>query len=460
MPQPIFQPSRFNLFFQRNGTRYLYNTLSGSFVSFPDALASSFERLEGLAIGEPIAPELLSGMPSGVVGRMREGGFIIPIDADELACLEFVNSVRRCARDELDITVALTEDCNMRCPYCFEHRSPSRLTQQVLSDLLDFIAARIDDGARKLNITWFGGEPLLEFRMLCEASRRIQGLCRSRGVEYIAGMVTNGVLLTPARAKRLAELSVSNAQITLDGTAKVHDRRRPLRNGRSSYAAIVRNIEAASRFIKIGIRCNTDRSNEADARAMIDDLASRGIAGRARIYFAMAHDAGKGGGRGCSEAARLSHYYTAEEFAPLEHALDEYAASKGFERSSLPQRRFNTCSADCMNSIIVEPDGGIQKCWELVGSDAERVGTLKDGLRLNKTLLPWLNFSPFKSEECRSCRVLPICMGWCPLRAMRKGSESHCHIIRYNICEKLISYHLSLVKVANQKEGCDADQAS
>ena len=58
-------------------------------------------------------------------------------------------------------------------------------------------------GAKKLHITWFGGEPLMNAEVIWNLTPRLRGLAESCGAEYSADIFTNGSLLTQETAQTL-----------------------------------------------------------------------------------------------------------------------------------------------------------------------------------------------------------------------------------------------------------------
>jgi MoaA/NifB/PqqE/SkfB family radical SAM enzyme len=95
--------------------------------------------------------------------------------------------------------------CNLSCTYCNEYDDHSKPIP------LDTIRKRIDKLAdlKTSIVTLSGGEPLLHPE-LDDVIRRM----RERGV--IAGMITNGYLLTADRIKRLNDAGLDHMQISID----------------------------------------------------------------------------------------------------------------------------------------------------------------------------------------------------------------------------------------------------
>ena len=95
--------------------------------------------------------------------------------------------------------------CNLACTYCNEYDDFSKpVPQETMFERLDQLA---DLGTPI--ITFSGGEPLLH----PDLDRLIEHV-RSRGI--IAGLITNGYLLTPQRVNQLNDAGLDHLQISID----------------------------------------------------------------------------------------------------------------------------------------------------------------------------------------------------------------------------------------------------
>lgn len=95
--------------------------------------------------------------------------------------------------------------CNLACTYCNEYDDFSKPIP------IETLTSRIDDLARLGTsiVTMSGGEPLLH-PQVDDVFRRI----RHHGM--IAGLITNGYLLTPDRIRQLNEAGLDHMQISID----------------------------------------------------------------------------------------------------------------------------------------------------------------------------------------------------------------------------------------------------
>lgn len=95
--------------------------------------------------------------------------------------------------------------CNLSCRYCNEYDNFSKpVPAEVMTERLDRLAA-----FGTTIITFSGGEPLLH----PELDRLISHV---RGHGIIAGLITNGYLLTPQRVKQLNDAGLDHMQISID----------------------------------------------------------------------------------------------------------------------------------------------------------------------------------------------------------------------------------------------------
>ena len=95
--------------------------------------------------------------------------------------------------------------CNLSCTYCNEYDDFSKpVAVETMTERLDQLA---DLGTTI--VTFSGGEPLLHPDL-----DRLIAHVRSRGM--IAGMITNGYLLTPQRVNQLNDAGLDHMQISID----------------------------------------------------------------------------------------------------------------------------------------------------------------------------------------------------------------------------------------------------
>jgi uncharacterized protein len=151
--------------------------------------------------------------------------------------------------------VDLDAPCNLRCTRCTRTSRGAAPDRRLASNVAERVIEQVEAvRAAHLTVAFYGGEPLLNLDLLLEHSTALQDYCAWRGLEYRAGVVTNGTLLDGHAARLLCAAGVSRALVTLEGPPALHDRRRPLADGRPSFDQILANVALARHWLSIMIR--------------------------------------------------------------------------------------------------------------------------------------------------------------------------------------------------------------
>lgn len=268
--------SRYNVWVDREGSHFVYNGISGSLLRVS---AADHERLSRF-LADPSAtdcsPQLLEQM---AVGRM-----LVPDDGDELALLELRYRLSRYDTGHFGLTLVTSLGCNFDCPYCFEAKHPSIMDEAVVAAILGVLDDRLPR-ISSFTVTWFGGEPLVGKVPLLALSDAFIDRCDAAGVAYAATITTNGYLLDERTCVELAERRVGHAQVCLDGPPEIHDRMRPLANGKGTFWRIVENLHHAVAHLDVSVRMNVDAANLPHAEELLRILAGEGLAGKLKVHL-------------------------------------------------------------------------------------------------------------------------------------------------------------------------------
>ncbi|MEV4807720.1 StsB family radical SAM/SPASM domain sactipeptide maturase [Nonomuraea sp. NPDC049421] len=126
---------------------------------------------------------------------------------------------------------AITDGCNLRCPYCYASSEKCLPGELDTAESLDLVSRIADFGAGLMVFT--GGEPMLRKDLF-----QIVEHANERGLR--CNIITNATMIrTPAQAARFAEL-FGNVTVSMDGaTAETHDRTR----GAGAFAKTYRALE-------------------------------------------------------------------------------------------------------------------------------------------------------------------------------------------------------------------------
>ena len=339
------------------------------------------------------------------------------------------------------VVLNVTNQCNLSCKYCYEfgedrvanpEGKPEFMSEETAQAAVDHLLAN-SPGRRSVHVTFFGGETLLNFKVVRSTIQYAQLRAREAGKYVDFSLTTNATLLTPAVIDFLAENRVG-ITISIDGPREMHDQFRVFTGGRGSYDIIVPKVRALLEKHKtrpIGARV-TLTSQVVDVlkiyRHLKNDLGFHEVGfapvttSPVRLYSI--------GGTGLDVV--LAQFQTlAREY--LEHALrDEH---HGFSNvtdtlSELHQgiSKSHPCGAG-LGLLGVGPSGDIAPCHRFVDSDRHRLGHISTGIDHAKQT-DFLDRGHINSKvDCHTCWARPVCSGGCYHEAhVRYGDTGHANL--------------------------------
>ncbi len=416
--------------FQRYDDEHLlaYNARSGAVALMTMENFDLYGRMLEKLAANPDVP--LSEEESKLLEQLKYGKYVCDQDFDELRALKFEHYLGRYGRSTLGLVIAPTMACNMACQYCYEENKAGRMSEETRDQLMEFVKGHLDQ-MRRMDVTWYGGEPLLAMDIMEDLSGRFFELAREHRIGYAAGIVTNGYLMTPEVTDRLEKMMVRNAQVTLDGPARMHDKKRPLKNGKGSFATIIKNLVYATPKIRIGIRVNIDQSFTVDTiKELLAELKSAGLHKKISISFGHLEPSTEV----CANIAESC--YETETFSKTEADFYRELLAEGFRIDKLPAPSSVTCMAQIVNAFVIDCNGYMYRCWNYVGNVEKSMGNVRDEVDFQHPyFLRLFEVNPFNEKTCRECNLLPICMGGCPAKRIDRNlaGEEICESWKYNL---------------------------
>jgi len=437
-----------------NENRYLlFNGITSALISLDEDLFRNAEQVLDAVENGRSEPE--DSQSQEVYRMLVDGRFIVPQHVDEVALLRVRYNISR-LNNPLSLTILPTLACNLACKYCYEREQNEFMEQDTIDAVCGFVKSRAEqDRIRDLHVSWYGGEPLLAVSTIRELSEKFLNLSRQFDFRYTSAITTNGTLLTKDIAEELLCNNVATIQVTVDGPKHIHDSRRPFKSsGRSSFDAVMRNLEHVVGRMRVSVRINTDEGNVGSAIDLVKTFADKGWLGRDTDFYPYMAQVGR-----LTEACAD----TGTEFCSVDGFFDQ---SMDFCKSCadcgvpvdthalyhFPVSMKYNCGAVGLNTIVINPSGAIHKCGLLVTEPEESLGNIRDPLDLtNPNLLKWLDFDPFEVDECRECDLMPVCLGGCPKRVLQgedPASSDSCRYIKRNI-DTILALHAAQDAVAS-----------
>ena len=429
------KPSAYNHFVEGNGVVYAVNLLVRSAMELtPEA----YEVYREAASGQLAADS--SDEVESLLFSLREHGFLVADEFDELAHVRYRTRQERFDRRQLGLVIAPTMGCNFNCHYCFENKIDSTLSRLNQARLVELVARELP-GRESLAVQWFGGEPLAALPVIETLSEAFIALTHRLGISYAATVITNGYLMSADVSRALAGHGVRVAQITLDGDRAQHDRVRFEKRKSGSFDTILDNIREASGHLQIKLRVHVAPYNRDSVFDLLDTLAKEGLQQHvAEIYFAPLFNY-RTEMKGVAYATDSNRFMSSRDFAGVQPALLRRADELGFRIPDMLDVSYGICTAVRDNTLVIDSEGALHKCYKDVGVESAAVGNVVTGLQNGPKLQKWMDVEPPRDEECRSCRFLPVCLGGCGKQWQEKASKAViCTPLKFNMHQMLPLY--------------------
>ncbi len=405
--------SKYNIVEKIGDHIIIYNTVSGGVLKLTKDYEKDFLQLSKENFSNNLE----------LIEILKYGNMLIEDNVDEVELLKSRHLIGRFNTQRLMLTIAPTLNCNFACSYCFEegYRN-STMDQRTQDAIIDFVQ-KYRPSLTNLRVSWYGGEPLLALDSIENLTNRFINLLENK-IAYSASILSNGYNLTKEVARKLRELYIDRIHITIDGNRQVHDQRRMLINGEGTYERIIGNIKETIDIIPITIRINVDYSNIKTLDTLLDEFDSLCFKNKINFYIAPVDD--------IFSSCKNPNCMSGGDYSKEEVEFYNLMLSRGFNNFSLPVPNISNCGGVVLNSFVIDPLGNLYKCWNHVGNLKEKVGTVFEGPQFDKNLTKWLAFNPFDDQNCKKCKLLPICMGGCPLNKLINGTYK-CKPAKYNL---------------------------
>lgn len=385
--------SKFNFIKTIKNKNYLFNSLTRGLAEIEDEVATLLFQND------------IENLPTEHYDLLVKEKYIIPQNTDEIE--EMKKQYVKAQKDykKFSFVIAPTLQCNFRCSYCFQEHKNLEMNQETISEVIEFIVSKLKKySPQKINICWYGGEPLLNHKAILEISKNIIPYCDQNKILYRSNIITNGYLLDKVPTNFFEVNKITAAQITIDGPSRIHNKRRILTNGSPTFDQIIENIKTlVKNEIDVNIRINIDKTNKEHLAELINELEEKNLK---NTSFSLGHV--KDFTEVCKNVKNVK--IADKEFRKSQKQFFERI--KTYSNNNLlqlPEKTIN-CGAVAKNTFVIDPNGYIYKCWNDVGIAKRAQGKLKDHL-LKKSLFEITN--PFMNQKCLECKGFPLCLGGC-----------------------------------------------
>ena len=402
------EKSKFNIFVNYNDSILAFNSKTLALLEFDKNFYNRFNKNDLTKEEKDILLEM---------------GFLIKED-NELNYLEYIYNKKKFSKESLNLTIKLTNNCNLRCKYCYQEHKKNILSMENADIIIKFIEKELKKGYKFINIHWFGGEPLLNLQPLF----KIEEFLVSKKINGDSDITTNGYILSQNLIEKIKKTRIRTFQITLDGNKTTHDKLRVTTDNRETFDKTIENIKLLTKnHIKVDLRININ-NKEKHFKELLNYIKKMNIDDRFLDIY----------------GNELTNFELSKNIDNLYFKdLKEYAKSYfGFQKDFFalkmifprPANVNIGCEFETDSCFMIETDLRLFFCTSSEDNELFNQGEiLSNGdVKLNMdNYVKKLSLSPFNDENCRKCKLLPMCMGGCTLKRMN-GKES-CIPEKYNL---------------------------
>jgi uncharacterized protein len=451
-------PRSFHVF-ELEGSRLLFDRATGATMQLNDVAFESLRMIEQYGV-ESGLPRLLEQRPElemddlrQALGEMKSQGMFRfePLDrAAQDAYLErlWMHQPRR-------IQMLMAQGCNLGCRYCYAWRNGSNqkhtlMPWEIARQAVDYLVWR--SGPRpELQITFFGGEPLLNYpvlRQVVEYGRSIEKLGHKK---FIFELCTNCTLM----GKEVVDFLVEQKFLlfmSIDGWREMHNYNRPAVEKDDLYDTIVANARYANEQYRLHklfppkVRANlTNKYN--DLRAVAKYLEELGFINvDVGAIEPLPHGDPSPAALTEDQADELHVKYEAIIVEALEKVKSGgqlgVHSQKAFNRAVAPAERLPAVGVICgigRNTLVVDNKGNLFPCHRYEGMNAFILGDIFTGLDREATMRYYRQVNGHATEHCDDCWIRDYCGGGCAwLLSARDGhladpTERECNRRRHGM---------------------------
>jgi uncharacterized protein len=350
--------------------------------------------------------------------------------------------------------------CNLACSYCFQSNETARIVTNRMLNMeqaragVAIMSADVESGkvdpTQSNPVLLFGGEPLLPNQR--KVVEYIVSECRRMGFRLSA--TTNGVFLN-LYEDLLGPDGISHLQISLDGDATAHNRRRIPVNGRPTFATIWKNVVMAlGRGAHIDLRANLDTRNLDSFADLVDFVADEGCLDHPRLalrYARVVPDFGSADGPAdvaldwMDIETRLTEQMAERPNLAHVAAPSDINTFTAWVSEKYPQKASRHCGAVQGNTYF-GPDGELYNCHETTGRVELSIGRYTEhGIVYNERAPLWQGRRADRLTRCSKCPFVTTCAGGCAARLDLDGEPlaSNCENFAANFAQSVRRAYLA-----------------
>lgn len=151
-------------------------------------------------------------------------------------------------------SLLLTEQCNLRCKYCFEKHKDNWMNENVAIKSIDWLFENaIKSNEKLVSVTMFGGEPMLNWRVMELTFQRGYERMQETQINFNVSIITNATVMSEdiySMLKKYRDKIGLSVQLSIDGIPEVQNMYRVDTNGNPTWDKVEKNIPIWKRLFE------------------------------------------------------------------------------------------------------------------------------------------------------------------------------------------------------------------
>lgn len=346
-----------------------------------------------------------------------------------------------------NLRLNVTEQCNMNCEYCFEKSSNNYIQRRIMSTNImkttihNFFEILKHNKNDSCSIQFFGGEPLLNWKLVEEAIEFAYSEAKDE-ISLDLMINTNAVLLNEQLCKMFAKNNVT-VIVSLDGVGEYNDKSRKFHNGVGSFEIVDKKLEILARNkckTNIAIVCTDNNYHHLIEFVDYIDQKRNELDHNFRVAFSNVHICDREGVISLPYEKRVEYMMEAIHYS-RQKGIDCFG---GLSHKSLNNLVRPNGGRHCLclgSELSVSPDGIINPCYGIQTKMGD-IWNMKDIFR-SREYLNLVERVKGNITECKNCDIEAFCAGGCYGEYLSDAGKESC---TYRDCELEKMMFVALVK--------------
>lgn len=413
-----------------NGGYYVYDTATNRLFCVSEADYIELNKLQKCGIEKYIkSADITNETQSNIIVLLEKGMFQKSI-VEHVCHAETEYTKYLTNRCITDMTLQVTNNCNMCCRYCaFSCNSVMNRDHEKISMAWDTAKKCIDFlfyhsvNANEVTISFYGGEPLLDYELIFKCVKYAERTFSSKRVNYV--MTTNATVINDKIIDFLAEYKFL-LTISFDGPKTVHNyHRKFLLNGNDTYNVVYSNVKRMVKrqpsYFRECVLINPVIFDDENSEIVYDYFFREFQIEKERVTLRRATMSGIDYiEKKIDQLHTVQPSYMSEEFPEdIKKDLDRTFC----ERSVIPRKwQHNGPCVPGVKMIFADVDGRFFPCEKCPEENYFIIGNVERGIDISKTLC-LMNFEQELNNQCKTCWAMRYC-NMCAIRCY--DSEKKC----------------------------------